>query len=103
MGSQRRDASGPDEELAEQSAVHLEIVVQRICRLVLNAYALAGRMQCVHDGDAREQSARAARLDRLRAAVELGQRALQATVWQHADRRSTPDRRRRPDPPPPSG
>lgn len=75
------------------SVAELELAVERICRLVLHAQALADRMDGLEDGTAPSGTARAERVRRLRAAVERGAQVLQRIVWQHLDRRSQGERR----------
>jgi len=77
----------------------LEQVIRSLARLVLAAHALAERMAARSGGSEATLAARAERVGRLRAAVGVGQRALQAAVNYAADRRRADrrlrDRRRR--------
>lgn len=74
--------------------LELEQVIARLASLVLGAHALAERMSARSGGSAAMRAARAERVGRLRAAVDLGQRAIPAAVCYAADRRRA-DRRLR--------
>ncbi len=77
----------PAPDTALRGVQELEGVAERICRLVLNAQALADRMAAIPGGSAQARRARDERVDRLRAAVDLGRQGLHTAIHQHADRR----------------
>jgi len=78
-GSLDEPGTGPELEL------ELDQVVERIARLVLHANTLAERMVAIPGGTAQVHNARDERVQRLRAAVTFGQRAIQAAVWHGLD------------------
>ena len=85
----------PQELGRPEDFADLETAVARISRFLLRVQALADRMDAADVGqDAAGDRQR--RLHRLRATVDVGQRTIQATVWQHADRRRRGERRASP-------
>ncbi len=87
-----RGHQGSGDEPETEPELQLEQVVERIARLVLHANTLADRMAAVPAGTAQVQNARDVRVQRLRAVVRLGQRAIQAAVWHGLDRRGDESR-----------
>ena len=77
----RRRHPGSLDEPGTGPELELEQVVERIARLVLHANTLAERMVAIPGGTAQVHNARDERVQRLRAAVTFGQRAIQAAVW----------------------
>ena len=67
---QRRSTSDAD------PCATLEVFVEHVTRLVLNAQALADRMEGMGNGAARSTGDRDARVQRLRDAVQRGQQAI---------------------------
>jgi len=81
----RRRHPGSLDEPGTGPELELEQVVERIARLVLHANTLAERMVAIPGGTAQVHNARDERVQRLRAAVTFGQRAIQAAVWHGLD------------------
>ena len=83
----RRRHPGSLDEPGTGPELELEQVVERIARLVLHANTLADRLAAIPGDTAQVQHARNERVQRLRAVVKRGQRAIQAAVWHGLDRR----------------
>jgi len=83
----RRRHPGARNEPGTEPELEFEQVVERIARLVLHANTLADRLAAIPGDTAQVQHARNERVQRLRAVVKRGQRAIQAAVWHGLDRR----------------
>lgn len=78
MTTRRRPSDAARSPAVAVTELDLEQVVERLARLILHAHALAERYG--GDGGAVDCVARDERVRRLRAAADLGQRAIQAAV-----------------------